>query len=133
MAKDLNRCDFIGRLARDIELKYMSDGKAVANGTMAVNGYKDGVTEWIKWTAFGKLAEVMAQYLTKGSQLYLSGRMQTRSYEKDGQTRHVTEIIANEVQFLGGGQRSEKPSQAATIERPPDPMGGGDNEDMIPF
>lgn len=130
MAKDLNRCDFIGRLARDIELKYMQDGKEVANGTMAVNGYKEGVTEWIKWTAFGKLAAVMAQYLTKGSQLYLSGRMQTRSYEKDGQTRHVTEIIANEVQFLGGGQRSERPPDT---ERPPDPVGGGDNEDMIPF
>jgi single-strand DNA-binding protein len=122
MAQDLNQCNFIGRLGRDIELRHLPDGKEVASGSMAVNGYKDSV-EWVRFTAFGKLAGIMAQYLKKGSKLFLSGRMQTRQWEKDGITRYATEIVANEVQFLGGDPKQTEHPEPPTV----------DDDSSIPF
>ena len=132
MAKDLNQCSFIGRLGKDIEIRYLQDGKAVASGTMAVNGYKEGQTEWVRFSAFDKLAEVMAKYLSKGSQLFLSGRMQTRSWEKDGETKYSTEIIANDVLFLGGKPERQEPERQES-KYPAPPEHEFEQESDIPF
>lgn len=115
MANDLNRCEFIGRLGRDPEIRYMPDGKAIASFSVATGqtwrdkntGEKREKTEWVPISAFGKLAEIIGEYITKGSQVYVSGRFQTREYEKDGQKHYRTEIIADTMQMLGG--KSDKP------------------------
>ena len=104
MANDLNQCNFIGRVGKDPEVRYAASGTAVGNFSIAVGyKYKDTEsTEWIRIVVFGKLAEIVGEYVTKGKQLFVSGRMQTRSWEdKDGAKRYTTEIVANDVQFLG--------------------------------
>jgi single-strand DNA-binding protein len=114
MANDLNQCNFIGRTGQDPEIKYAPSGTAICNFSIAV-GYKykeEESTEWVRVVAFGKLAELIGEYVQKGKQLYVSGRMQTRSWEdKDGNKRYTTEIVANNVQFLGGG--SDKPKTSS--------------------
>ncbi|MNU91085.1 Single-stranded DNA-binding protein [compost metagenome] len=103
MSNDLNQCQFIGRLGKDPEVRYAPDGAAVANFSLACGwktSNKEG-TEWVRVTAFGKLAEICGEYLKKGKQVFIQGRMQTREYEKDGSKRYVTEIIADQMQMLG--------------------------------
>jgi single-strand DNA-binding protein len=107
MSKDLNLCQFIGRLGKDPETRMMPNGQSVVNCTLAVgDDYKDKAgtkveqTEWIRVIAFGKLGDVIASYCTKGTKIYVSGKMKTRSYEKDNQTVYATEIVANEMQLL---------------------------------
>lgn len=118
MANDLNRCEFIGRLGRDPETRYMPNGDAVTNLALAVgwkSKEKEG-TEWVRINSFGKLAEICGQYLKKGSQVYISGRMQTREYDdKDGIKRYSTEVIAETMQMLGskGDGQSESSQQSA--------------------
>ena len=130
MANDLNQCNFIGRVGKDPEVRYAASGTAVGNFSIAVGyKYKDTEsTEWVRIVVFGKLAEIVGEYVTRGKQLFVSGRMQTRSWEdKDGAKRYTTEIIANDVQFLGSRNDSQgnyKPQES----KPPEP----DNEDM-PF
>ena len=112
MSNDLNRCEFIGRLGKAVETRYMTDGKAVANFSIAVgsqwkskDGEKQESTEWISLVAYDKLAEICTQYLAKGSQVYVSGKMKTRKWQdKEGKDRYTTEIIVNEMQMLGGKQ-----------------------------
>lgn len=107
----VNRCYIIGRLGQDPTLKYFTSGDAVCNFSIATSeswkdkntGEKKEKTEWHRIVAFRKLAEICGEYLSKGSQIYLSGKLQTRSWEKDGATHYTTEIIADQVQFLGGG------------------------------
>lgn len=110
MSNDLNNCSFIGRLGRDPEIKYMPSGDAVANVSLAVGWKtkeKEG-TEWIPVVFFGKTAEIVGKYLTKGSQLYVSGRFRTRKWtDKDGNDRYTSEIVADRMQMLGGGKRDE--------------------------
>ena len=128
----INKAILIGTLGRDPEIKYTQGGTAVANLSVATSeswrdkqsGEKKEATEWHRVVCFGPVAENCGKFLSKGRQVYIEGKLQTRSYEKEGITRYSTEIVAQTVQFLGGGQRSE---------RPPDPVGGDDNEDMIPF
>ncbi len=104
----LNKAILIGRLTRDPELKYLQNGTAVASFTLAVDRTfknKDGEKEadFIPIVAWRKTAELCGKYLTKGSQAAISGRIQTRSYDaNDGSKRYVTEIVADEVQFIGG-------------------------------
>jgi single-strand DNA-binding protein len=121
MSNDLNQCQFIGRLGKDPELRYMPNGDAVANFSIACGskwkdkqtGEQQERTEWIRVTAFKKLAEIIGEYLKKGSQVYVSGKMRTRTYEKEGQTHYATEIIADTLQMLGGrSQNGNERSQA---------------------
>ena len=114
MANDLNRCDFIGRLGKDPEIRYTPNGTAVANFSIAVGekwkdkntGEQKEKTEWIRVVAFGKLAEICGEYLEKGKQIYLSGKLQTREWDdKEGNKRYTTEIVANQIQTLGDGNR----------------------------
>lgn len=112
MAKDLNHCAFIGRLGKDPETRLMPNGDAVANFSIAVgeswkdrNGDKQEKTEWVRCVAFRKLGEIVGQYLTKGKQVYVSGKMQTRKWQdKEGQDRYSTEIVVSDMQMLGGGE-----------------------------
>lgn len=119
MANDLNLCQFIGRLGRDPDMRFTPDGKAVANFSIACgqswkskDGEKQEKTEWVRCVAFGKLAEIIGEYLKKGSQVYVSGRMQTREYEKDGTKRYTTEVVLDTMQMLGSRpQSSDEPKK----------------------
>ncbi len=104
----VNKVILVGRLGADPEVRYTPGGAAVANFRMATseNWTKDGEkqerTEWHKIVAFGKLGEICGEYLAKGKQVYIEGRIQTRSWEdKDGNKRWMTEIVANNMQMLG--------------------------------
>jgi single-strand DNA-binding protein len=109
----VNKVILVGRLGQNPEVRYTPSGAAVANFSVATNeswmdksGQKQERTEWHRVVVWGKLAELCAQYLTKGRQCYLEGRLQTRQWQdKDNQTKYTTEIQAQTVQFLGGGAR----------------------------
>ena len=136
----VNRAILIGRLGRDPELKFTPAGKAVTNFTMATSenwkddsGERQERTEWHRIVIWGKLAEVAAKYLTKGSQIYIEGKMQTREWtDKDGQKKYTTEIVANNMTMLDGrGDNSEKPNNP---EKPESSDGmSPDDLDSIPF
>jgi single-strand DNA-binding protein len=124
----VNKVILIGNLGRDPEVKYTPSGAAVANFNIATNeswtskdGKKEERTEWHKIVVWSKLAELCGEYLSKGRPVYIEGRLQTREYEaKDGGKRYVTEVIAQSIQFLGGGEgkasvRTEQ-SEAAPME-----------------
>src|SRR5271167_3381085 len=106
----VNKVILVGRLGQNPEVRYTPSGAAVANFSVATNeswtdksGQKQERTEWHKVVVWGKLAELCAQYLAKGRQCYLEGRLQTRQWQdKDGQTKYTTEVQAQTVQFLGG-------------------------------
>ena len=116
MSNDLNNCMFIGHLGADPETRQTANS-TVANFRIAVgqqwkdaSGTKQEKTEWVGIVAWGKLGEICGQYLKKGAQVFVSGRMQTREWEKDGVKRYTTEIIADKVQMLGkkeGGSRGD--------------------------
>ena len=130
MANDLNHCTFIGRLGNDPEIRYTAGGDAVASISIACGWKgkdKEGV-EWIPISAFGKLAEIMGQFLHKGSQVYISGRFKTDKYEKDGQTRYSTKIVADRMQMLGAKDDSPQQHPNQTGGMPVD-----DDLDRIPF
>jgi single-strand DNA-binding protein len=107
---DLNQCSFIGRLGKDVELRVTPAGDSIANFSIGCGWKtksKEG-TEWVNVTAFGKLAEICGQYLTKGSQVFVQGKMKTEKYEdKNGVTKYSTKIAADTVQFLGKGKEAE--------------------------
>jgi single-strand DNA-binding protein len=120
----LNNCQFIGRLGKDPEVKAVG-GSTVANFSIACdekwkdkNGVAQQRCEWVRIAAWGKLAELCGEYLRKGRQVYVSGRMSTREYEKDGQKRYSTEIVADKVVFLGskgdGGQQHDSEREAGS-------------------
>jgi single-strand DNA-binding protein len=106
----VNKVILLGRLGQDPELKYTPGGSAVCNFSLATTeswtdkgGQKQEKTEWHRIVVWGKLAELCNQYLAKGRQAFLEGRLQTRSWDdKDGQKRYTTEILASTVQFIGG-------------------------------
>jgi single-strand DNA-binding protein len=136
MATDLNRCEFIGRLGRDVELRYAPSGDAIANFSIAV-GYKakeKETTEWVRIVAFGKLAGICGEYLRKGSQVYIAGRMTTRKWQnKDGVDQYTTEVVADQMQMLGG--KSEQSEQTAKPDAYRQIKQGNvvDLEDDVPF
>jgi single-strand DNA-binding protein len=117
MSNDLNQCTFIGRLVKDPEVRYATSGTAMCSFTLACGWKtkdKEG-TEYIRCVAYQRLAEVIGEYMKKGSQMYISGRQSTREYEKDGQKRYSTEIIVDRMQMLGhakGNEDSPKPKQS---------------------
>lgn len=106
----LNKVMIIGNLGADPEMRYTANGSAVTTFRVATsrtytnsNGERVEETEWFRCVAWARLAELCAQYLSKGRQVYVEGRMQTRSWEgQDGQKHYMTELIAEQVKFLGG-------------------------------
>ena len=123
MAKSLNRCEFIGNLGGDVDMRYMPNGDAVANFSVGCSdsfktkdGQKKEQTEWVRCVAFRKLAEICGEYLHKGAKVYVSGKMQTREWEKDGVKRYTTEIIIDDMMMLGG--KGEGQQQAPHQQKP---------------
>lgn len=119
----VNNVTIIGNLGKDPEVKYMPSGEAVCNFPVACNeqwkkkdtGEKQEHTEWFRVAVFGKLAEVCGKYLTKGKQVYIEGKLRTRSYEKDGETKYSTELICSEMKMLGvKDDGNEQPSKATS-------------------
>ncbi len=102
MSSAVNSVNIIGRLGRDPEMRYTPSGKPVTNMNVAINERygDDERTTWIRVVAWNATAEACNTYLAKGSQVAVSGRLQSRSYEKNGQTVYVTEVVANHVTFL---------------------------------
>jgi single-strand DNA-binding protein len=106
----INKAILVGNLGRDPEGRYTPDGTAVANFSIATSeswtdkasGEKREATEWHNIVVWRRLAEICGEYLSKGRQVYVEGKLQTRSWEQDGVTRYKTEIVASTVQFLGG-------------------------------
>ena len=122
----VNKVILVGHLGRDPEVRYTEDDKAIANISVATSeswkdksGEKQEKTEWHRVAFFGKLADVVGQYLVKGSQVYVEGRLQTRKWQdKDGQDRYTTEIIADRMQMLGGKPQGQPESTPRTEQRP---------------
>ena len=141
MANDLNQCNFIGRLGNDIDTRYMPNGDAVANFSIACGWKskdKEGA-EWVRIVAFGKLAEICSKYLAKGSRIYISGKMRTRKWQdQSGNDRYTTEIVANDMQMLDNKQDAPQSgnyqqSNDAPQSAPPQLNAGAEFEDDIPF
>ena len=147
----LNQVQIIGRLGGDVEKRVLPNGDSVANFTVATSekwtdkasGEKKEKTEWHRIVIFGKLADVAANYLTKGSQAFFQGKLQTREWEKDGVKRYTTEIHANQMTMLGGksdgqgggGQaQQQRPAQQQQSRPAQQPAQGNDSyDDDIPF
>ncbi len=114
----LNKVTLLGNVGQDAELKFTNGGKAVVNLSLATNenytnkaGVKVTATEWHRIQLWGERASVLAQYLTKGKQILVEGKLKTRSYEKDGVKHFVTEIVASNVQLLGAKKTAESNAQ----------------------
>lgn len=139
MANDLNQCSFIGRLGAEPETRYTTSGDAVTSFSIAVgssykdkSGEKQDRTEWVNITAWGKLAEICAQYLKKGQQVFIQGRIKTDKYEKDGKTMYSTKIVADTMQMLGGkSDKTEQEQQSKQAK--PQANDSFDDSDSIPF
>ncbi len=123
MANDLNLCQFIGRLGADPETRYMPNGGGVTTFRIAVGwkGKEREGTEWITITAFDRLGEICAEYLRKGAQVYIAGRFKTDMYEKDGEKRYSTKIVADRMQMLGSRQDREDAAPQPQRQQRPEP------------
>lgn len=156
MARGVNKVILVGNLGRDPEVRYSPNGSAVANVTLATSeswkdknsGEKQEKTEWHRIVFFGRLAEIAGEYLKKGAQIYVEGRLQTRKWQdKEGHERYTTEIVANEMQMLGSRGGAGAPSDNFNQDQPSaaensGPAGAkkasttaaaGDFDDDIPF
>ena len=147
MARGINKVILVGNLGADPETRYMPSGSAVTNIRVATTeswkdkdtGDQKENTEWHRVVFFGRLAEIVAEYLRKGSQVYIEGKLRTRKWQdSDGNDRWSTEVRANEMQMLGGRPGSNAPAQApapaaaqvgADVPQPPP----GEFDDDIPF
>lgn len=161
MARGVNKVILVGNLGKDPDMKYTANGAAIANITVATSeswndkqtGEKQEKTEWHRVVFFRRLAEVVGEYLRKGSQVYIEGRLQTRKWQdQSGQDRYTTEIVADEMQMLGGrggsggdsgggapsggggfrsnNQQGKQSSQSSNNQQSSD---GGFSDDDIPF
>ncbi len=152
MARGINKVILVGNLGSDPDTRYMPSGGAVTNLSVATNeSWKDKQTgemkdrtEWHKVAMFNRLAEVAAEYLRKGSQVYIEGKLRTRKWQdKDGNDRYTTEIIADEMQMLGGrggggmggggGGGFQGGGDPGPGSAPPRQSGPDDFDDDIPF
>lgn len=150
MARGINKVILIGNLGNDPDIRYTASGSAVANISLATaeswrdkaTGEQQERTEWHKIVFFGRLAEIVGEYLKKGSQIYIEGRLQTRKWEdKEGKDRWTTEIVANEMQMLGRRGDSSPSFDQSEPARPATAKAGGlaetsdtaDFDDDIPF
>ena len=144
----INKVILIGSLGRDPETRYMPNGEAATNFSMATSenwkdkqGQKQERTEWHNLIAYRKLAEIIGEYVKKGSTIYIEGRLQTRKWQdKEGKDRYTTEIVADQMQMLGGKPSGESVSQqpkASNTNNKSSVDGsfkaGDDFEDDIPF
>lgn len=127
----VNKVIIVGNLGKDPEMRYMPSGDALCNFSVATtdswkdkSGEKQEKTEWHRISMFGRLAEIAGQYLKKGSQVYIEGRLQTRKWtNKEGQDQYTTEIVANEMKMLGS--RSGGGSNSFEVVDKGAPAGGG--------
>jgi len=161
MARGINKVILVGTCGKDPDTRYMPSGGAVTNISVATNeqwtdkqsGQKQERTEWHNVVFFGKLAEIAGEYLKKGSQVYIEGKLKTDQYEKDGITRYSTKIQANEMQMLGGRpggsgggdysanqqstpQQQQQQNNQQPAQQQPQPVAAaaaGDFDDDIPF
>ncbi|MBF0194065.1 MAG: single-stranded DNA-binding protein [Magnetococcales bacterium] len=164
MSRSLNKVQLIGNVGKDPEIRFTQDGRPIANLTIATSetwndksGQKQEKTEWHRVVAFGKLADIIQQYVKKGSKLYIEGQLQTRKWtDNQGQDKYTTEIIIQQFggQMLmldsrgqgggGGGYQQQgqpsggysQPQQAAAPQQPassPQPAAAPDFDDDIPF
>lgn len=154
MARGINKVILVGNLGKDPDMKYTASGAAIANITVATSeswtdkqtNERVDKTEWHRVVFFRRLAEIVGEYLRKGSQVYIEGKLQTRKWQdQNGQDRYTTEIVASEMQMLGGrggdgggnpqggggGFRNKPPEQQAPSQ--PKPDSGGFDDDDIPF
>ena len=144
MARGINKVILVGNVGKDPETRYMPNGKAVTNFSIATSdgwtdkqtGDKQERTEWHNVVLFEKLAEIASQYLRKGSQVYIEGSLRTRKWQdKEGKDRYTTEIVGREMQMLGGRSGStgggSSESSAPASSSPPADDGGFDDD--IPF
>ncbi len=141
----VNKVIIIGRLGRDPEMRYTPDGTAVANFSVATSetwtdkqtGEKKERTEWHRVVAWRRLGEICGEYLSKGREVYVEGKLQTRSWEQDGVTRYMTEIQATTVQFLGGRDENaggRRPTGGRVPDQGyPEPPMPEPQDDDIPF
>jgi len=137
MARGINKAIIVGTAGKDPEIRHMADGRAVVNLSLATSeqwkdkatGEKKEATEWHRVTFYGKPAEVIAQYVKKGSQLYVEGKLQTRKWQdKEGNDRYTTEIIGRDFQFIGG-----KPESKQEQTRPAAEPASNNFDDDVPF
>ena len=157
MARGVNKVILVGNLGNDPDMRYTAGGAAVANISIATaeswkdknTGEQQERTEWHRVVFFGRLAEIVGEYLRKGSQVYVEGRLQTRKWQdKEGQDKYTTEIVANEMQMLGGKsggsanydsapQSQPQPQQnsapAPQAQTAPASSAADDFDDDIPF
>ena len=145
MARGINKVILVGNLGADPETRYMPSGSAVTNLSVATSeswkdkqtGEQKDRTEWHKVVMFDRLAEIAAEYLRKGSQVYIEGKLQTRKWQdRDGNDRWTTEIRANEMKMLGGrggGGGAAPMNQDSGPSSPPPQAGPDDFDDDIPF
>ncbi len=155
MSRGINKVILVGNLGQDPEIRYTPGGMAVANITVATSdswkdkqtGEQQERTEWHRVVFFNRLAEIAGEYLKKGSQVYIEGRLQTRKWkDQGGQDRYTTEIVANEMQMLGSRSKGagaapqndyneSRPASkpATTSSTTPAPAGFDDFDDDIPF
>ena len=153
MSRGVNKVILLGNLGNDPEIKYTQGGMAIASLSIATtssrkdkDGNRQEKTEWHRVKLFGKTAEVAGEYLKKGRSVYIEGRIEYGSYEKDGVKHYTTDIVADEMQMLGGGQESgdgqqrgngtSRQSAPRPQRRDPAPAGGFDDvpfDSNIPF
>jgi single-strand DNA-binding protein len=148
MARGVNKVILIGNLGKDPEVRYMPNGNAVANITLATSeswkdktsGEQQEKTEWHRIVMFRRLGEIAGEYLKKGSKVYIEGKLQTRKWQDNsGNDRYTTEIVADQMQMLdsrGGSSANfsgESKSAPAMAPAPAAAAAGGDFDDDIPF
>lgn len=146
----VNKAILIGNIGKDPETRFMPDGKAVANFSIATSeswkdkstGEKQEKTEWHNIAVYGRLAEIVGQYLRKGSSVYVEGRLQMRKWkDKNGQDRYTTEIVASEMRMLGGknggataeNEPPQQPQPTGNQSATQAPSASGAFDDDIPF
>jgi len=142
VSRGVNKVILVGNLGNDPETRYMPDGNAVTSITVATSeswkdkntGEQKEKTEWHRCSAFGKLAEIMGQYLRKGSKVYIEGSLQTRTYDKEGQKHYATEIKVRDMQMLDSKGQDNQPSSQQSAAQSPANNGPEDfDSDSIPF
>ena len=151
-SRGVNKVILVGNLGNDPEVRYMPNGNAVANVSLATSetwkdkstGEQQEKTEWHRVVFFNRLAEIVEQYVKKGTKLYVEGRLQTRSWEQDGVKRYSTEVVANEMQMLdsrggvspdfSGSEMAAAPTAQSSQQQAAAPPQNFDNfDDDIPF
>lgn len=140
----LNKVMLIGNLGADPELRFTANGAAVANFRIACSrsytdrdGQRQEVTEWVSIVAWQRLAELVGQYLSKGRPVYVEGRLQTRQWQdREGNNRYTTEVVANDIQFLGGrgsGGGGDFEGGGGNWDDGPSDFSGGPDAGDLPF